>query len=701
MANDFVLGPKPEGMSMDTESHKRAPSPVSAPATKVAVAAETVLGVRQVNEAATVMPVKAPQIAAIKEESAKLPDCQQIIQSVANILNDPSPANVPLAPPRIGTLVINKPAEEVSPPVLSPFERLHKAALSVNRDDFKNAVLALPKEQASRVIKELLVSLDRSKDFVHYCFVYSEVMKLLPHFSSAEYLSVPVTANDLKQDKMLRKVSYQVFLDCGDFSKIKALESSLKEAFCFLHADKKLQGHIGELLTGWAKEGNSTFYLEGLRELSKLYTPEEFRKLVKDSISEFLTAKIPESWQSNEEYCALLKELGKIVPDFYVLEDENGLLRTSALQFVRLGLQTEGVLPADRPADLCESLFSEKQGADAKKMVKNLLQEVAKRADPLLYGFVLHELARAYPQISTVVDPVGTLRPDGIRAILAHLQAKGSVAKEFSCSVCESVLNGADVIKEKVKEANSTRFSVIVRHPGSSHVTPILLEKVEGKWRALVTDSMGTKNSTYNDMIKSMLEVAIPGVMVYPFKMQRQSASAGCPLFAILDIAQFSKTPDLMKFAMDHFSEKEQEVTELPPKMMRPTQSLSRLTEYMVDKGSGKEGMEKMRERRAAIEGSLLKHVVKLLTSKGLSKEQNALALHRFNKYSQMLVSDVIMNAGTGKEMRDKEMQRQAALNAIMNEADANVGNGALQPGRNEDAAARKAALDAIMNEDD
>lgn len=684
MASDFVLGPKPEDVSMDTTRQGRAPLPATTLTANVAAVAGPLLGVPQVNEVAVATPVQAAQIAALHGEPVTIPDCQQAVEKVATILNDPTPPPTPPTAPRIGTLVINEQAPTPPPPPLAPssLERLHKAALYNDRNDFKKAVLALSKEQASRVIQELLLSLKERKDFIHYCFVYSEVIQLLPHFSAATYGSRPVTAGDIAQDEPLQVLISQ--LQFGrDASEVQPLKSSLKEGFVFLLQDKELQGHIGELLDAWAEAGNSAFYLEALRELKALYSPEEFKKVIGDSISTLLSVKS----EIVEEYCALLKEIGTIIPDFYVLEDKDGLLRIPALRLVIEQLQTEGVLSSDTPDKVCTSLFSGKEGVEAKKMVKKLLQEVARRADPLLYSFVLHELARVFPQIPTVVDPVGTLTPKGIRAVLDHLQAKGSIAKEFSCFVCENVLpDGVTTIQKKVEEAHCTRFSIIVRHPGASHVTPILLEKVDGKWRALVTDSVGTGNSTYSSTIELMLKVAIPDVMIYPFKVRRQSAPVGCPIFAILDVAQFSKTPDIMKFAMAHVSEKKQEVTELPPKMMRPTQSLNRLMEYIGEEGSGEEGKAKMGEKRAVIEESLMKHVVEVLTSKG-KKDINGLALHRFNKYSQMLVSDVVMNVVEAKR------QAAVAIKAFWNEEE--------QPDRKEDAAAQKTALDAVMNEGD
>lgn len=620
--NDFTFLPpqQPSPVTPISSGQKlqRAASPANEIALHTETAARAVLSTIQAASTLTTTPVTAAQILALPKQKGETPSSNQMVRDAVKTLNDvPFDENAPI--PKTGVLVTEPPnTGPIGAPVkpLSPEKALLKASRSNNRAEFQNIILSLKKEgkEIGPLIQSVLKTLAEKEEFAEHCFAFSEIVRLMPHLTKFEYKPPDLTAKELS-GRLFRQA----------LSGIKS--TSLKDA--------------NKALISLA--GDPELYFEALKTVKALYSPDEAKKLILDTAPELL--KEVRKKDDPTFYCSILNSLSKFHPGIsdLILEDSEGLVQTDSIDLVVQGLQLEGILSKECSTDVYEKAIHAKEAAEGQSSAKKMLETVAKTGNTTLYGFALNELSKLYPEITSLVNPQGTLEPEGIRLIIKHLKDVGKMNSDLPCIVYDNMDDCIEGLIKETSDPKITRLSVIVRHEGSSHVTPILLEKSGDTWKALITDSTGLMinpktGKNWDQAVGKMLREAIPNVTVCSTDCQRQNSAVGCPMFAILDVVQFSKTPNLLqdkegKFRKSPTLSRDFILNELPSAMMRPTQSLKKLAEYRKEDKS---------IERAALAKTIKRHTASLLTAKGPTKPLNCLAKHRFNTYSNLLVASVI-----------------------------------------------------------
>lgn len=603
---------------------------------------------------------------------------EQMVQDVVRTLNDTlSGENVPSAL-QAGMLVTGKEIQKraVAAPQTTA-ELLLKAAAIYDSPTMQKTVKALPNKEARGAVKALLQSLAKKGDLAEYCFAFSEIVKLAPHLTQSEYRQAPLPAEAIQSrlTKVIAGWTANVIEDPKTIPSmsLKAFFSAVKER------EKEDTSLIIKLLQSWVNEKNHELYIEALSELSTLYTPKEFYKIVISTVSPLLASIVKKG--DPELYCGILGKLSTLYPDIgrFILGDEAGVPQPASIQLAIKQLQSKGIIANDLPSDLLKSL----KGAEADEAAGKLLKALAKIVDHPLYSFAIGELIKLNADIGKFVTNLGSLTLKGIEAVIEDLRKRGNIPSDLPYFLYDTMDTCAEDLKKKITDPSSTRFSAVVKHPGSSHVTPIYFEKCGEKWKALVTDSTG---GTYDYGVAAlrMLHKALPEdkVGLYFLSTRRQYSLVGCPIFAILDIAQFSKNPHLMESVngsfrgvresddptnTKHFRTLSVYHTDLPPAMMRPMQSLSEIAKHVEELEKGlryaeeelrknettsykerdqyrkNEAEEKLRKGKA-LEATVRKRVVTVVTAKGTS-QQNVFARQLFCKYSHRLVGNALQAA--------------------------------------------------------
>lgn len=649
-SNDFTFSPyQPPSSSSQppsVEELRQSASPMGETASHAEAVAHGILGTKQTASAAIITPVASAQISALSLSTPPgqvgEPSCHQMVKEVSQTINTVPPdasadanGSTPTSTPRTAILVTGTP--HINPIATAP-SQLHSpenallhAARRNDCAEFRNIIMALKKEgkEVGPVIQSVLKALAEKGELAEHCLAFREIVRLMPHLTNCEYKPVALTPKELGKTGTFQNA----LRDISDKDLDKA-----RKALDFLSS-------------------NPRFYFEGLKRATSIYSSDEVKDLIANTARRLLagvrTQQLTAEEDENEDlalhyrtlYCDILGSLSKLDPDIgiLILEDNEGLIQTGIIDVAIERLQQDGILTEECSTDVYKKAIQAKGPAEAQSVAKKMLETVAKTGDTLLYGFALSELSRLYPDITFLVNPQGTLEPEGIRRIIKHLKDTGKMNSDFPCIVYGS-LDGCEAdLKKQLADPKITRISVIVRHEPSSHVTPILLERGEECWKALITDSTGhmTDRKTgknWDQQVGTMLRDAVNGVKVYSTDYLRQNSPVGCPIFAILDVVQFAKTPNLLedkegKFIRTGCHYRDFIMKELPPAMMRSTQSLKKLVEYRKEDKS---------PERVALAKTVKKHTASLLTSNGPTKPYNCFSRHLFNTYSNLLVTSVI-----------------------------------------------------------
>lgn len=122
-------------------------------------------------------------------------------------------------------------------------------------------------------------------------------------------------------------------------------------------------------------------------------------------------------------------------------------------------------------------------------------------------------------------------------------------------------------------------------------MTPIFLERKDGEWNAVVTDSTGLGEMPWTEDIAKVLNDTLD-VKPYVYTQPRQLDNSNCSIFSIRDMVQMSKHPNIVGFAKDNISENVnigskvsvKTIDTLPPQMMKITQTRSPFCTYTGNK---------------------------------------------------------------------------------------------------------------------
>lgn len=258
---------------------------------------------------------------------------------------------------------------------------------------------------------------------------------------------------------------------------------------------------------------------------------------------------------------------------------------------------------------------------------------------------------------------------DGIKLTLTKLKEKRPLG--FDCIVCEDMKALQDRINEfkKMGKEAPKNISFIVRPDvDSHHVTPIFLEKVvEGeniKYKCVIMDSNGSEGTVLGSLSVRML-TNNKDFILYCFKQRRQTDETSCPILAIRDIIEISKSPkDFMEIVESSSVKKDEEIrefTKLPIAMMKVTQSITTLENYLnlhygdkdasfLSKTGPKSFKKEFTDRE---EGTRSRHISIVHSKTGGSKPGNVYTANKVKLYELMLIFELIYN-----QMREQKTKQ-------------------------------------------
>lgn len=149
----------------------------------------------------------------------------------------------------------------------------------------------------------------------------------------------------------------------------------------------------------------------------------------------------------------------------------------------------------------------------------------------------------------------------------------------------------------------------------------------------------------------------MPKAEIFASTTQRQHDETNCPIFAMLDLAYFSKNPSIMGYVQDNSMKSNlgkmavHYVDSLPPPMMKATQSLTTLAAYHktakakeADMSTGPDSARGSArgDARAALEETVKGYTVEVLSARGVKENHNVLALKTFFRCSGILVAEAM-----------------------------------------------------------
>ncbi len=201
-----------------------------------------------------------------------------------------------------------------------------------------------------------------------------------------------------------------------------------------------------------------------------------------------------------------------------------------------------------------------------------------------------------------------TLTPLGISELLKIFEVKYSFTK--CLLTCEDSKNIPRLIQEVASSSKDSVIKGCIIYDSlgdETHVTPIFIQKKDGKIQILVTDSVGQEGYQSNDeqtkgsfvfltvvnFLNKNADKFSQGFEVYTFFPKRQRDRGTCSLYSLMDLKNLlmCHQSDIFEFIqvngratkmIGDFNKNLQvfEFQILPPDMMKETQSISQLNEY-------------------------------------------------------------------------------------------------------------------------
>ncbi len=292
----------------------------------------------------------------------------------------------------------------------------------------------------------------------------------------------------------------------------------------------------------------------------------------------------------------------------------------SQQQFAQIIYLVISSSPPDDRAFIYEELLKEKLWKSENNFIKSLLTSTVRR-DPEydLQGYISGR---------------GEIEANGQQVIVEYLQEKGSLPKEIV-----AVYDYIFLLKNKLdaisKDPQIDEFYFLF---GTGHTTPIYIKKIEGKWVALITDSIGEDQYGLCTLLKRYLSTEV----IYFSTYKRQEDWVACAIFAIRDLVQiYRHREEILSFFSKQLSEKDENtsiksVNVLPPYLMKTTHSLTKMNKFFAETGSGSQ----ISSRSETYAKNLEKH-----TRTG----QNKLIEDRAAKYWELIIQRILKKRKTLK----------------------------------------------------
>lgn len=246
------------------------------------------------------------------------------------------------------------------------------------------------------------------------------------------------------------------------------------------------------------------------------------------------------------------------------------------------------------------------------------------------------------------------ITPRGCDLILEKLREKSGPLEARTCSSAEE---WGRAIQDIYASDEDYSGSFIVNATPDRHLSHVHVTKSDDSFDIFYTDSMGYEPSYLSALPNQVqqLKGRLP-IHSYLYKKERQADGSNCPVFSIRDAVKMCRDPSLRSFIKENSSEQgsrgntmEHEILVLPPDMMKVTQSMTRLSYYIRERGAEVDSYKhliKVKDdsgnvvlRSESFRENIDKHIFK-----DCAKKQNKLIEHRFNKYATMILRHLVQN---------------------------------------------------------
>ena len=281
------------------------------------------------------------------------------------------------------------------------------------------------------------------------------------------------------------------------------------------------------------------------------------------------------------------------------------------------------------------------------------------KSDHSLYSEFMRALRNIYPNIDKLIavgmyDSVVTLtlKHEGVLSIIDYLKEKGSLPSEFNFSLHTTSDSFVNDVYQFMTDEKSQSEKYFIKYDGT-HYIPIYIHKEADKYEIYIIDSLG--RSGWDEIVLSSLDdqrfkMFNENTTVYTCGVQRQFAGKGCAVFSLRTLVEIVRKPNefinlakensekLNGYRKNHFSPQQNLFNMLPASMMKPTQSLSKISEFIKNQ---KSSCGQLPTRKTVSGFETLQENIERHTSKE-SKPRNTHALTRLEKYTKIALTRMI-----------------------------------------------------------
>ncbi len=347
-----------------------------------------------------------------------------------------------------------------------------------------------------------------------------------------------------------------------------------------------------------------------------------------------------ESIQRNIQQAALASEQASTLPDLYPPPISYGTKTAELIDAAYNCDQTKFM-------ELLRSLSQQEAALAIRGVLIHCVAKPAARNE--VYTFIMNILKSRYPEINTYIKtvltagnvPVDVLSSAGIKQVIQHLQSRDKI--KFPCFLCENYQE----LKEKLKEFKASkedRIMLIVRNqeanqtPPVVHAVPIYIEKKNGNYKCILTDTLGGAGPHAVTMAQKLTQELktqeLPHQVVCYLGGARQKAPTNCPIFCIRDAIYFS---ECLKQGKDFFQECHEASQSCKEKHTETIRYFDRLPFRLM----------KMTQSLTRIQNTDIKIIEELQRKRNILGLQNVYIEKKFLKYERMLISYVISSKMT------------------------------------------------------
>lgn len=300
------------------------------------------------------------------------------------------------------------------------------------------------------------------------------------------------------------------------------------------------------------------------------------------------------------------------------------------------------------------NLLTTKELASAIKYLNNHLEKLKKTANvdreninDLNYCFK-QMIYNFYPDFGAYIKKNNTISTNGLEILVQYLKDKKSIEKNQDIIVCSNLndfKNQLDQLDYSSSKKSSYYFVIPDENSNSkergSHLTPVVVTKGEKGWDFIMTDSIGSIScyQKISEIILKIIEKGQPLHRIYECSVKRQNDHTNCPVFTLRDLVYFCNNEKKLieVLNLEAIGSQKNEYNfifnELPPELMKTTQSMSTINNYINNKNEATVSSKKRG-----------KETLKVSVERHESDNQNNLIQKRFEKYKFIILNKFLEN---------------------------------------------------------